>query len=603
MKNKQINWWSFATAKLQAKRRCLLAIIALVAIIGLSMTACGGGDDGGGNPIAVTLNSVNANGSSTQTTTQLTLIFDKAIDGLTADGITLSGVSSVSKGTLSGSNPYILPISGFTSGGTLSVAVAKTGYTVSGSPKTAEIYYYTAPTDIPVTLNSVTANGSATETTTQLTLTFSTAITELTANDITLSGVSGVNKGTLSGSNPYILPISGFTSGGTLSVAVSKTGYTVSGSPKTAEIYYYTAPTDIPVTLNSVTADGSATQTTTKLTLTFDNPITGLLASDITLTGVSGVVKGTLSGSNPYILPINGFSSGGTLNVAVLKSGYTVSGSPKTATIYYYLGIEMVQIPGGSFEMGKELNTGSGYSDVTPVHTVTLSAFKMGKYEVTQEKYQAVMGSNPSSFKSSPASGEVQGKRPVENVSWYDALVFCNKLSILEGLTPAYSISGSTDPSEWGSVPTSSDSTWNAVEIVSGSTGYRLPTEAQWEYAAKGGNDTPGNYTYSGSDTVGDVAWYQINSGNKTHEAGKKLPNGLGLYDMSGNVWEWCWDWSGSYSSSAQTDPQGASSGSNRVERGGSWYNSTGGVRSAYRADNNPYNRSDRIGFRLVRPE
>jgi len=128
--------------------------------------------------------------------------------------------------------------------------------------------------------------------------------------------------------------------------------------------------------------------------------------------------------------------------------------------------------------MGKDLGT-AATGDVTPVHTVTLTAFKMGKYEVTQEQYQAVMGSNPSSFKSSPSSGEVQSKRPVEYVSWYNAIVFCNKLSIMDGLTPAYSVNGSTDTSTWGNVPTSSNSTWDAVTIVAGSTGYRLPTEAQ----------------------------------------------------------------------------------------------------------------------------
>jgi formylglycine-generating enzyme required for sulfatase activity len=184
-------------------------------------------------------------------------------------------------------------------------------------------------------------------------------------------------------------------------------------------------------------------------------------------------------------------------------------------------------------------------------------------------------------------------------VNWYDALVFCNKLSMAEGLTPAYRISGSTDPAAWGTVPTSSNSTWDAVTIVSGSTGYRLPTEAQWEYAAKGGD--PG-YTYAGSDTVGNVAWYTSNSGNVTHAVGTKAANGLGLYDMSGNVWEWCWDRDGSYSSGEQTDPTGASSGSYRVRRGGCWNNSTDYVCSVYRYASTPNSRSNLIGFRLAHP-
>jgi len=275
-------------------------------------------------------------------------------------------------------------------------------------------------------------------------------------------------------------------------------------------------------------------------------------------------------------------------------SSYTVTGD---VTLYAKWDIEsiyeMVFVPGGSFEMG---NPSGGESNERPVHTVTLTGFYMGKYEVTQAQYQAVMGTNPSKF-----SGI---NLPVEQVTWYDALVFCNKLSIMEGLTPAYRISGSTDPAAWGTVPTSSNATWNAVEVVGGSTGYRLPTEAQWEYAAKGGNGSPGNYTYSGSNTVGDVAWYSgnVSYGSGTKAVGTKAPNGLDLYDMSGNVVEWCWDWYGSYSSEAQTDPQGASSGSNRVARGGSWGYPVGGVRSASRGRDAPILRSDGFGFRLVRP-
>jgi formylglycine-generating enzyme required for sulfatase activity len=293
----------------------------------------------------------------------------------------------------------------------------------------------------------------------------------------------------------------------------------------------------------------------------------------------------------------------GIISMAALcnnNNGTTSTSTTKTKTK-----IEMVSVPGGSFEMGNP-DTSIAYSDSErPVHTVTLDGFKMGKYPVTQEQYRAVMEKDPNYFHGGPgreaAAGEVQEKRPVEQVSWYDAIVFCNKLSMAEGLTPAYRINGSTNPADWGDVPTGNNSTWNAVAIVN-ATGYRLPTEAQWEYAAKGGKGAPGNYTYAGSNDIDAVAWYDGNSGEKTHEVGKKKANGLGLYDMSGNVWEWCWDWYGGYPSGPQTDPYGAVSGAGRVIRGGGWYDSAEYVRSAFRNIIDPYFGDCYIGFRLMRP-
>jgi formylglycine-generating enzyme required for sulfatase activity len=215
----------------------------------------------------------------------------------------------------------------------------------------------------------------------------------------------------------------------------------------------------------------------------------------------------------------------------------------------------------------------------------------MGKYPVTQDEYETVMGTNPSNWKGY--------NLPVEKVSWYDALVFCNKLSMREGLSPAYSISGSTDPARWGGVPTSNNATWNAVTIVAGSNGCRLPTEAQWEYACRAGTTTAYN-TGAGINT--NTGWYDANSGSRTHPVGEKPANAYGLYDMHGNVWEWCWDWYGTYPTSSQTDPMGASSGSGRVTRGGSWSHAAQYVRSANRSDATPSNRSYLNGFRLVRP-
>ena len=234
--------------------------------------------------------------------------------------------------------------------------------------------------------------------------------------------------------------------------------------------------------------------------------------------------------------------------------------------------------------------------------SLTISDLIVSDHEVTRGEYKDVMGSDPSTASAYDKDGnQLEGdavlNNPVNYVSWYDAIVYCNKLSIKENLTPCYSIDGSTDPDDWGEVPTSSNSTWNAATCDFEANGYRLPTEAEWEWLARGGE----NYWFAGSDTVGEVAWYTNNTNSTgTREVKTKAPNGYGLYDMTGNVGERCWDWYGSISSSTAAD--GASLGDRRVRRGGSWEYNDYHCQVAYRNKFYPYTRFYGFGFRVVRP-
>ena len=224
----------------------------------------------------------------------------------------------------------------------------------------------------------------------------------------------------------------------------------------------------------------------------------------------------------------------------------------------------MIAVGGGKFQMGATSEQQNAYDKEKPVHSVTLSDYYIGETEVTQKLWQTVMGSNPSYF-----TGNSQC--PVESVSWNDCQAFVNKLNDL-----------------------------CADQLPAGKK-FRLPTEAEWEYAARGGKNSS-KTQYSGSENLAEVAWYD-EDGNpgSTHPVKKKAANELGLYDMSGNVWEWCFDSYASYTDKAQTNPKvDKGTGSNRVLHGGSWYGSAGNCRVAYRADRNPDHRSSSIGLRLA---
>ncbi len=247
--------------------------------------------------------------------------------------------------------------------------------------------------------------------------------------------------------------------------------------------------------------------------------------------------------------------------------------------------VQMVPVAGGRFNMG----TAEGEDDEFPAHSVSVDSFNMSTTEVTQELYKKIMGKNPSYF--------VGEKLPVEKVSWLDAIIFCNKLSVAMGKRPCYSQNANTDTDSWSGA--------SNISCNYNANGYRLPTEAEWEFAARGGknNDT---FLYSGSATIDEVAWYEGNSDGETHEVATKAPNSLGLYDMSGNVWEWCWDNYSStfYVNGASANTRGPSDGTGKVLRGGSRASTYGDGSSVCRVTNrNSAAATERYylnGFRFV---
>ena len=266
--------------------------------------------------------------------------------------------------------------------------------------------------------------------------------------------------------------------------------------------------------------------------------------ASITGTLVSNAVASSSSNTLGYSSGSSSMASGSNAISIPVKDG---------------ISIEMVKVEAGTFMMGATSEMKDPYDDEKPVHQVTLTNdYYMGKYEVPQALWEAVMGSNPSEYKGD--------NLPVEMVSWNDCQEFISKLNSLTGRK------------------------------------FRLPTEAEWEYAARGGKKSRG-YQYSGNSNISDVAWYDGNRGSKPHPVGTKQANELGIYDMSGNVYEWCSDWYGSYSSSSQTNPTGADSGSGRVCRGGGWCNYAGCCRLSFRLGNSPGSLLINLGLRLALSE
>ena len=258
---------------------------------------------------------------------------------------------------------------------------------------------------------------------------------------------------------------------------------------------------------------------------------------------IRAMVAGTLFAS---LLSFVGYAKGQSIE----KAKKSVARDNEVAKMFDSMGIKMLSIPERNFKM---LNT-----------------------EVTQKLYASVMGSNPSYY-----NGD---NNPVEEVSWYDAIYFCNKLSEKLGFTPVYAVDGKTDVATWNYTPHNGDSIREEVTQNTSADGFRLPTNEEWAYAARGGQ----NYKYSGSNNLVEVGWYRYNSGNRTPQVAQKKANGYGLYDMSGNVWEWCWDCN-------------TVNGRNgRYYRGGSYTSEVYQCQVEYSYDYGPHKQDSDLGFRVV---
>jgi formylglycine-generating enzyme required for sulfatase activity len=308
-------------------------------------------------------------------------------------------------------------------------------------------------------------------------------------------------------------------------------------------------------------------------------------------------IDGNNMGSGPTF-PLNT----GTHVIGISKPQHypkqdTITITPDSVIFHYNLAKkpDMVLVDGGTFDMGDTF--GDGGNNEKPVHRVTLNSFFIGKYEVTFNEYDVFCIATGRELPGDCLWG--RENRPVINVSWYDAVEFCNWLSWQEGLTPCYTIDKTRqDPNNTN---TNDDVKWR-VSCDFTADGYRLPTEAEWEYACKGGARSAG-YKYSGSSSVDEVAWFNDNAADKTHPVGTKKANELGIYDMSGNIFEWCWDWyeEDYYRNSPSQHPTDPDGGSYRVIRGGAWQNSARYVHCAGRHKNWASSHVDNVGFRLCR--
>jgi len=544
------------------------------------------------------------------------------VSGTAANGVSsqvsYSGGNGSTYSEQSANSTGVTGLTATLAAGTLSNGSGSVTYTITGTPSssgTASFALSLGGQSCTLTRTVSAPAGSITSLNCSSAVNTGSLVSGTAANGVSSQvSYSGGNGGTYSGQAANSTGVAGLTATlatGTLSNGSGSVTYTITGTPSSSGTASFALSLGgQSCTLTRTVSAPAGTITSLNCSSAVN---TGTLVSGTSANGVSSQVSysggngGTYSGQAANSTGVTGLTA--TLAAGTLSNGsgsvtYTIIGTPSeagTASFALSLGgqsctltrtvtIAMKNIPAGTFSMGCTTGDPNCFSDESPVRSVTLSAFQIGETEVTQAQWQAFMGSNPSYF---PSCAQC----PIEQVSWYDAVVFCNRLSEANGLTPCYysdavftQVYGKTG-GNW-SLPNS-----GTVYRNPNAKGYRLPTEAEWEYAARGGSTTN---LYSGSNSVDGVAWYASNSGNTTRTVKGKSPNGYGLYDMSGNVWEWCADWYDAYPSTAQSNPTGPSGASSRVNRGGSWFDNAQYCRVSLRSYSTPSLRGFSLGFRLA---
>jgi formylglycine-generating enzyme required for sulfatase activity len=569
-------------------------IIALIAVIGFSFGACGDGSDpvDGKKGVAPTITTVSplpggtVNTLYTETTLAATgtapITWSLDSDSALPTGLDLA-TNGVISGTPSADDTFTFTVIATNSFGsddqelTITIAPAGGGGTAPAITTVSPLPGGTVGTAYS---QALTATGTA-----PITWSLDSGTLPTGLNVV----ATGAIEGTPTVANTYTFTVRATNAAGSVTKSLSIAIAAAGGAPTITTVSPLPGGTVGKAYSKTLAASGTAT-----ITWSLDS---GTLPTGLNLYG-TGVITGTPTAEGPFTFTVKATNPAGSvtkqLSITIIDDDNQI------------LGIEMVPIQAGTFMMGSPTDEPERYSDETE-HLVTLTTdFRMSKYLVTQGQYEAVMGSNPSAhsvggYRSMYLAGITDTANfPVECVNWYAAIVFCNKLSMQEDKSPAYRISGSTDPAAWGTVPMEDNPVWNAVTIVADSNGYRLPTEAQWEYACRAGTTTAYN---TGAVISVNTGWWYDNSINRTHRVGEKLVNEWGLYDMHGNVYELCWDWSGAYLDGDQTDPMGAVEHNRfRMIRGGSYSDYGRNLRSAMRFSRTPFNGVSDTGFRVVLP-